>query len=168
VLPSTYVDENCSIARTLELVGERWTLLIIRQALLGTRRFDEFQSELGIARNVLSTRLERLVEAGILRRSLYEERPRRYEYRLTKKGTDLWPVLMAMLQWGDRYEAPEGPPVVIEHRDCGGELDDRRRCRRCGQELEAWQVVRVPGPGWSGGRASDGEALGTPRVPAAH
>ncbi len=76
MLPSAdYVDENCSIARTLELVGERWTLLIIRQALLGTRRFDEFQSELGIARNVLSTRLERLVEAGILRRSLYEERP---------------------------------------------------------------------------------------------
>ena len=167
MLPSAYVDENCSIARTLELVGERWTLLIIRQALLGTRRFDEFQSELGIARNVLSTRLERLVEAGILRRSLYEERPKRYEYRLTKKGTDLWPVLMAMLQWGDRYEAPEGPPVVIEHRDCGGELDDRRRCRRCGQELEAWQVVRRPGPGWIGGRSSSGDAPGIPRVPAA-
>ena len=167
MLPSAYVDENCSIARTLELVGERWTLLIIRQALLGTRRFDEFQSELGIARNVLSTRLERLVEAGILRRSLYEERPKRYEYRLTKKGTDLWPVLMAMLQWGDRYEAPEGPPVVIEHRDCGGELDDRRRCRRCGQELEAWQGVRRPGPGWIGGRSSSGDAPGIPRVPAA-
>jgi DNA-binding HxlR family transcriptional regulator len=164
VLPSAYVDENCSIARTLELVGERWTLLIIRQALLGTRRFDEFQSELGIARNVLSARLERLVEAGILRRSLYEERPKRYEYRLTKKGTDLWPVLMAMLQWGDRYEAPDGPPVVIEHRDCGGELDDRRRCRLCGQELEAWQVVRRPGPG---ALVSGGAGPGTPRVRAA-
>jgi DNA-binding HxlR family transcriptional regulator len=147
VLPSSYADENCSIARTLELVGERWTLLIIRQAMLGTRRFDEFQAQLGIARNVLTLRLDRLVEAGVLRRSLYEERPKRYEYRMTKKGTDLWPVLMALLQWGDRYEAPNGPPVVIEHRDCGGELDDRRRCRRCGAELEAWQVVRRPGPG---------------------
>lgn len=147
MLPSSYVDENCSIARALELVGERWTLLIVRQALTGTRRFDEFQSELGIARNVLTTRLGRLVEAGILRRSLYEERPKRYEYRLTKKGTDLWPVLMSLLQWGDRYEAPSGPPVVIEHRDCGGELDERRRCRRCGKELQAWQVARRPGPG---------------------
>jgi DNA-binding HxlR family transcriptional regulator len=156
VLPSAYADETCSIARALELVGERWTLLIIRQALLGTRRFDEFQSELGIARNVLTARLERLVEAGILRRALYQERPKRYEYRLTKKGTDLWPVLMALLQWGDRYEAPDGPPVLIQHRHCGGELDDRRRCRRCGEELDAWQVVRRPGPGTA-----------APRVPAA-
>jgi DNA-binding HxlR family transcriptional regulator len=147
MLPSDYSGENCSIARSLELIGERWTLLIIREAFLGTRRFDDFQGNLGIARNVLQTRLERLVDAGILRRTPYQERPQRFEYRLTRKGTDLWPVLISLLQWGDRYEAPNGPPVVIEHRGCGGELDDRRRCRRCGDELDAWQVIRRPGPG---------------------
>ena len=147
MLPSDYERENCSVARTLELVGERWTLLIIREAFLGTRRFDDFQGKLGIARNVLQARLERLVDAGILRRSMYQERPQRFEYRLTRKGTDLWPVLMSLLQWGDRYEAPNGPPIVIEHRGCGGELDDRRRCKRCGEELEAWQVVARRGPG---------------------
>jgi DNA-binding HxlR family transcriptional regulator len=149
MLPAEYKEENCSIARTLEAIGERWTLLIVREAFLGTRRFDEFQSRLGIARNVLQTRLERLVEGGILRRVQYQERPQRYEYKLTRKGTDLWPVLMALVQWGDRHAAPNGPPVVIVHRGCGGELDDRRRCRECGAELEAWEVVRLRGPGAS-------------------
>jgi DNA-binding HxlR family transcriptional regulator len=147
VLPAEYSGENCSIARALELVGERWTLLILREAFLGTRRFDDFQRELGIARNVLDARLGRLVDAGILRRARYSERPPRYEYRLTQKGTDLWPVLMALLKWGDRHAAPNGPPKVIEHRGCGGELDDRRRCLRCGADVEAWDAVARPGPG---------------------
>jgi DNA-binding HxlR family transcriptional regulator len=147
VLKSDYTGQNCSIARALELVGERWTLLIIREAFLGTRRFDDFQSRLGIARNVLQTRLERLLDAEILRREVYQERPTRYEYRLTAKGVDLWPVIVALLQWGDRYEAPDGAPVVIEHKGCGGELDDRRRCRRCGAELQAWEAAARPGPG---------------------
>jgi DNA-binding HxlR family transcriptional regulator len=150
MLPSEYERENCSVARALELIGERWTLLIVREAFFGTRRFDDFQGRLGIARNVLQSRLERLVDAGVLRRVQYQERPQRFEYRLTRKGTDLWPVLMALLQWGDRYEAPSGPPIVIEHRGCGGELDDRRRCKRCGEELEVWQVTRRHGPGWTG------------------
>jgi DNA-binding HxlR family transcriptional regulator len=147
MLRADYEGQNCSIARSLELIGERWTLLIIREAFLGTRRFDDFQRALGVARNVLQTRLERLVDEGILRRVQYQERPARFEYRLTDKGIDLWPVLVALLQWGDRHAAPEGPPVVLRHRDCGGELDDRRRCLRCGAELVAQDVVAVAGPG---------------------
>jgi DNA-binding HxlR family transcriptional regulator len=147
MLRADYRDENCSIARSLELIGERWTLLIIRQAFRGTRRFDDFHRQLGVARNILQARLERLVDADIVRRVQYQERPPRYEYRLTEKGIDLWPVLVALLQWGDRYTAPEGPPVVLRHRDCGGELDDRRRCVRCGAELAARDVVAVDGPG---------------------
>jgi DNA-binding HxlR family transcriptional regulator len=147
MLPADYVTQNCSIARSLELVGERWTILIIRDAFLGTRRFDQFQERLGIARNVLQTRLERLVEAGILRREPYQQRPVRYEYRLTSKGVDLWPVVIALLQWGDRYAAPDGAPVVIEHKGCGGAIDDRRRCTRCGADLGPGDVQARPGPG---------------------
>jgi DNA-binding HxlR family transcriptional regulator len=147
MLRADYEGQNCSIARSLELIGERWTLLIIREAFRGTRRFDDFQRVLGVARNVLQTRLERLVEADILRRVQYQDRPPRFEYRLTEKGLDLWPVLVSLLQWGDRHAAPGGPPVVLRHRDCGGELDDRRRCQRCGAELVARDVVAVAGPG---------------------
>jgi DNA-binding HxlR family transcriptional regulator len=147
MLPADYARQNCSIARSLELVGERWTVLIIRDAFLGVRRFDDFQRRLEIARNVLQSRLERLVEAGIMRRELYQERPPRYEYRLTRKGVDLWPVVVSLLKWGDRYAAPDGPPVVLEHRGCGGELDDRRRCLRCGADLEPSDVQARPGPG---------------------
>jgi DNA-binding HxlR family transcriptional regulator len=146
VLRADYDGQNCSIARSLELIGERWTLLIIREAFLGTKRFDEFQRALGVARNVLQARLERLVDAGILDRVPYQERPVRHEYRLTEKGTELWPVLVALLKWGDRHAAPDGPPVVLTHRGCGGEVDDRRRCARCGAELEARDVRAVPGP----------------------
>jgi DNA-binding HxlR family transcriptional regulator len=147
MLPADYSSQNCSIARTLELIGERWTILIVREAFLGTRRFDDFQRRLGIARNVLQTRLERLVEEGIMRREPYQERPRRYEYRLTSTGVDLWPIVVALLKWGDRHVAPGGPPMVLEHKGCGSELDDRRRCLRCGADLEAWDVTARPGPG---------------------
>ncbi len=147
MLPAEYLTQNCSIARSLELIGERWTILIIRDAFLGIRRFDQFQERLGIARNVLQARLERLVDAGIMRRERYQERPPRYEYRLTAKGVDLWPVVIALLKWGDRHAAPAGPPVVIEHAGCGGELDDRRRCMRCGADLNPGDVQARSGPG---------------------
>ena len=113
------------------MVGERWTVLILREAFLGTHRFDEIQRNLGIARNVLQVRLERLVDEGILRRVLYHERPQRFEYRLTRKGTDLWPVLVALLKWGDRHVSPAGPPVVIaplEVTDPGLELETLLAC----------------------------------------
>jgi DNA-binding HxlR family transcriptional regulator len=147
MLNRTYDDQTCSVARTLEVVGERWTLLILRDALLGIRRFDDFQADLGIARNVLTDRLGRLVEAGVLERRAYQERPLRHEYRLTDKGRDLFPVVHALARWGDKHAAPDGPPRLFLHRDCGGTLDDRRICDRCGAAVELGQVQTLPGPG---------------------
>lgn len=147
MLGRDYADQHCSIAGTLGIVGERWTILILRDAFLGVRRFDAFQKRLGIARNVLQARLERLVEEGILRRVPYSERPRRFEYRLTAMGVDLWPVVVALLTWGDRHVMEGRAPVVLEHTGCGGQLDDRRRCETCGADLEAWDVTARPGPG---------------------
>jgi DNA-binding HxlR family transcriptional regulator len=147
MLGKDYANQNCSIAGTLELVGERWTLLILRDAFLGVRRFDEFQRNLGVARNVLQSRLERLVDEGLLRRERYQERPERFEYRLTRKGVDLWPVLVALMNWGDKYTARNGPPVIMRHVGCGGAIDDRRICTACGKFLEAHESEPELGPG---------------------
>jgi DNA-binding HxlR family transcriptional regulator len=150
MLRNDYENQSCSIAGALEVVGERWSLLIVRDVLLGLRRFDELQSHLGIARNVLQTRLERLAENGVIERVPYQERPPRYDYRLTEKGLDLWPTVVALMKWGDRYAVPEGgPAVVIEHRDCGGAVDEHRICERCGARLKARDAVVRPGPGAS-------------------
>ena len=146
MLGNTYEGQVCSVARTLEVVGERWTILIIRDAFRGIRRFDDFQRSLGVARNVLQGRLERLVEHGILKRVPYQERPERFEYRLTESGIDLWPVVVALLNWGDRHAAPDGPPVVLEHRGCGGHMNDRRICEECGAYLAAREVIMRGGP----------------------
>ena len=147
MLGSDYSAQNCSIARTLELVGERWTFLVLRDVFLGVRRFDAMQRDLGVARNVLAARLDRLVGEGILMKVPYSERPVRYEYKLTDKGIDLWPVVVELLHWGDRYAAPHGPPIVIRHKGCGGELGERRVCTRCGEPLGARDVRAEPGPG---------------------
>ena len=117
MLPNDYEGQNCSIARALEVVGERWTLLIIRDALLGLRRFNQFQESLGIAPNVLTHRLNRLVEEGILARVRYSERPERYEYRLTTKGRDLAVTLAGLRQWGDRYLSEKPPWITRRRRD---------------------------------------------------
>ncbi len=115
MLKRDYPTQYCPVASTLEVIGERWTLLIIRDVFLGIRRFDDIQRDLGVARNILQVRLERLVEEGILVKRPYQERPLRSEYRLTEKGADLWPVLVAMLQWGDRHalegRAADDPPA---------------------------------------------------------
>src|SRR4051794_28041776 len=148
MLGRTYESQTCSVARTLELGGERWTLLIIRDAFLGVRRFGDFAERLGVARNVLQDRLERLVEAGILMKVPYQQRPLRHEYRLTDMGRDLWPSLVALLQFGGRPLAPPaGAPMLLLHRGCGGELDDRRMCRTCGAPVELRDVESRPGPG---------------------
>jgi DNA-binding HxlR family transcriptional regulator len=148
VLGNDYKGQNCSIARTLEIVGERWSILVLRDVFLGIRRFDALQRDLGVARNVLATRLERLVDEGILEKAPYQERPPRHEYRLTEKGLDLWPIVVELLRWGDRHAAPPaGPPVVLRHRDCGGLLGERRICERCGQPLDVRDVVAERGPG---------------------
>ena len=150
VLHNTYDGQQCSVARTLEVIGERWTLLIVRDAFLGVRRFDDFQRSLGIARNVLNTRLQRLVDSGLLERRRYQVRPERHEYCLTEMGLDLWPSLVALMQWGDRHLAgADGPPLRIEHRGCGGGVDERRSCERCGERVgpgEVRAVVREPAP----------------------
>jgi DNA-binding HxlR family transcriptional regulator len=150
MLGNDYKQQVCSIAGALEVVGERWSLLIVRDVFLGLRRFDQMQADLGIARNVLQARLERLVDQGVLERRLYQQRPPRHEYRLTDKGLDLWPTVVALMQWGDRYAAPEaGPPVLLEHRGCGGHVDEHRLCEKCGARLSVREARALPGPGAS-------------------
>ena len=147
MLGSDYRNQTCSIASALEVVGERWSLLIVRDVLLGLRRFDQLQADLGIARNILRSRLNRLVDEGVLEKRRYQERPERFEYRLTDKGLDLWPTIVALMQWGDRYAAPNGPPVVLTHRGCGGHIDEHRLCSVCGARLSVRDVKARPGPG---------------------
>jgi DNA-binding HxlR family transcriptional regulator len=148
MLGNDYKDQQCSIAAALEVVGERWSLLIIREVLLGVRRFDALQSDLGVARNVLQTRLTRLLDQGVLEKRQYQEHPPRYEYMLTEKGLDLWPTIVALMHWGDRYAAPDaGPPVLLEHRGCGGAVDEHRLCSVCGARLTARGALAIAGPG---------------------
>ncbi|HSX21262.1 MAG TPA: helix-turn-helix domain-containing protein [Gaiellaceae bacterium] len=135
MLQRTYDGQNCSIARTLEVVGERWTLLILRDVALGLRRFDEIQANLGVARNVLTDRLERLLGAGILERVRYREKPERFEYVLTAMGSELRVPLLALLNWGDRHLAPDGPPRLVDHIGCGGHVTARAVCDECGEVL---------------------------------
>jgi DNA-binding HxlR family transcriptional regulator len=145
---------NCSISRTLAVLGERWTLLVLRQAFLGVRRFEDMQASMDIARNTLSDRLSTLVEEGILERRLYQERPPRHEYRLTRKGRDLYPVLVTLMRWGDRYTAGDaGAPVVLRHRGCGHLADPALVCSHCGEEIDPREMSPEPGPGAVGERA---------------
>ncbi len=137
----------CSVAQCLEVVGEWWSLLIIRDAFLGVTRFDDFRERLGISRNILNQRLNGLVEAGILTKKLYSEHPPRYDYRLTAKGRDLWPVLTTLRQWGDRHAAPHGPPLYVRHKNCGNVSDAVMICSSCGEPLQARDVRAEPGPG---------------------
>lgn len=149
MLPSGYDGQICSIARTLEVVGERWTLLIVRNLFLGLRRFEELQQNLGIARNVLSARLEKLVAEGVVEAVRYSERPPRNEYRLTAKGRDLWPIVHAMMAWGDEHApTPAGPPTLVVHRgECGGRVDGRGVCEACGELPGVHGVRGLAGPG---------------------
>jgi DNA-binding HxlR family transcriptional regulator len=148
VLNRDYPQQGCSTARALELIGERWTLLVIRDVFVGLRRFDQIQEDLGVARNILASRLERLVGEGILERRPYSTRPRRDEYFLTEKGIDLWPVLVTMMRWGDEHgEWPGGPPLLVVHKDCGGHMDDHFTCERCGERMGPRDARAVPGPG---------------------
>jgi DNA-binding HxlR family transcriptional regulator len=149
MLKRTYEGQNCSIARALELVGERWTLLIIRDAFLGVRRFDEFQSSLGVAPNILTDRLNRLVGEGIMERTAYSERPPRFEYRLTDKGRELAVPVLALMQWGDRHLSEKPPRVARRRRD-------RSPVRavlvaRDDDPVSPAEVEVVPGPGLVGG-----------------
>jgi DNA-binding HxlR family transcriptional regulator len=141
------VDYPCTIIRPLAVLGDRWTFMLVKQAFAGSRRFEEFHAAIGISRGRLAERLARLVEEGILVREPYNDGGSRHEYRLTQKGHDLYPVLLALRDWGNRYMAPEGPPVLYRHRDCGGEVHTHLACERCGAEVTARDVRPEPGPG---------------------
>jgi DNA-binding HxlR family transcriptional regulator len=139
----------CSIARAVDLLGDWWTPLVLREAYYGVRRFDEFQRMLGIGRNVLTQRLNRLVEEGLLERVPYEERPLRHEYVLTEKGRDFFPVLMAMTTWGDRWLSEDaGPPVTLHHRTCGHATQPEVVCSECKEPLRLEDVRASLGPGY--------------------
>jgi DNA-binding HxlR family transcriptional regulator len=145
---ASFADMHCSIAQSLEVIGEWWTLLILRDSFLGVRRFDEFVERLGIARNVLTSRLDTLVGAGILERRPYDEARGRYDYVLTDKGRALWPVMTALRQWGDEWILGEGhEPVVLEHGGCGHRSTALMTCDVCGENLDARSVRAIPGPG---------------------
>lgn len=140
-------DQTCSIARALSEVGDRWTLLLLREAFLRTRRFADFVERTGAARNLVSDRLQKLVDAGILERRAYQTRPERYEYRLTEKGLDLYPVMMALVHWGDRWhDDGRGVPVEHVHRPCGHVMHAQPVCSACGERLDPREVEVRAGP----------------------
>lgn len=141
-------QEACSLARAVSVIGDRWTLLILRDCFLGVRRFDEFEKRLGITRHRLAERLRKLVAEGVLARVPYQARPVRYEYRLTDKGLDLHPVMMALVHWGDVHKAgARGRPLLHRHKGCGRDFDPVMVCSECGERITARAVHVHPGPG---------------------
>ncbi|ALG12179.1 winged helix-turn-helix transcriptional regulator [Kibdelosporangium phytohabitans] len=148
MLGRTYDGQNCSVARALEVVGERWSLLIIRNAVFaGSTRFTQFQRQLRVAPNILSNRLARFVEAGLMRTRPVAGDSDLHEYVLTPQGLDLQPVIVALAEWGDRWAAPQGPPVIFVHDDCGGTVHSYLNCERCHAEPNPPEVTTRPGPG---------------------
>ena len=156
---ASFEEMNCSVAQALEQVGEWWTLMIVRDALLGVTRFEDFHDRLGISRNILATRLDALVEDGILERRPYSEHPPRHDYVLTAKGRDLWKVMVAVRQWGDRWITGKGhEPTILIHDRCGKRVTAELHCSACGERLQGRHVHAVLGPG-----ADDPDFLPTPR-----
>jgi DNA-binding HxlR family transcriptional regulator len=141
-------DERCSVARTIAVIGDRWTLLILRDCFLRVRRFDAFEERLGITRHILADRLKKLVAHGVLQKVPYQQNPVRYDYRLTQSGLDLYPLLACLRHWGDRYAAGRsGPPMLFRHRDCGHVFDPVVICSECGEPIDPRAVEVLPGPG---------------------
>ena len=146
---TSFAKWPCSIARTVDLVGDGWTPMVLREAFYGTTRFDDFERVLGIGRNVLSQRLGRLLDEGLLERQAYQQNPPRYDYVLTDKGRELFPVLAAMMAWGDRWLAPsDGPPVLLRHTPCGHDAHAEVVCSECHEPLELADVAPHLGPGF--------------------
>jgi DNA-binding HxlR family transcriptional regulator len=143
----SFAGMHCSVAQCLEVVGEWWSMLIVRDAFLGVTRFDQFQERLGISRNILNQRLGNLTSHGVLEKVPYSDHPPRHEYRLTAKGRDLWPVLTTMRQWGDKYAAPDGPPLQMVHQRCGTVFHAEMTCSNCGERVPAPEARAMPGPG---------------------
>ena len=138
---------NCSLFRAMDVLGDRWTMLVLREAFMGVRRFTDMQRDLGVARNVLTDRLNTLVDLGVLERRQYQDRPVRHEYRLTAMGKELQPAILSLMHWGDKYLSPDGPPALIEHRDCGHVTAPLMVCEHCRDPLTTRNVAVKPGPG---------------------
>ncbi|GGC76575.1 winged helix-turn-helix transcriptional regulator [Marinobacter halophilus] len=138
-------DMSCPVARSLAILGDRWTLLIIRNAFMRTRRFEDFQKQLGITRHLLSDRLNRLVDKNVLKKVMYQDSPKRYEYRLTEAGLALYPVILVLTQWGNTWlnEKGEHPPLELVHEPCGHKTDSQLRCSECGEALHAKDMIPV-------------------------
>jgi DNA-binding HxlR family transcriptional regulator len=142
-------DWPCTVARSVDVLGDHWNLLLIRQACLGTRRFDDFHAALGIGRNILTQRLARLVDEGILTKVPYQENPARFEYRLTDKGRDVYPILAAMAAWGERWlTGPERTPLVLHHTTCDHDMRAVVVCSECEEPIDVRQVRATAGPGY--------------------
>ena len=138
---------DCSLFRAMDVLADRWTLMVLREAFMGVRRFTDMQRDLGVARNVLTDRLNFLVDAGVLERRQYQDRPVRHEYRLTEMGKALHPSLLALMHWGDTYLSPEGPPALVEHYACGHDTEPLMVCAHCREPLTTRNVRLKPGPG---------------------
>lgn len=139
-------EQPCSLARTMAVIGDRWTMLIVRELFLGVRRFEQFQERLDLPKAMLANRLKSLVEEGVLEKRAYQERPVRYEYRLTPVGFDLYPVVMAIVAWGNRHRAgKDGPPLLHHHKTCGHDFTPVMTCSECGEVLDARDVGVRPG-----------------------
>ena len=145
-LPKDYIDQKCSLSRSLEVLGERWTLLILRDAFYGVRRFSDFVEHLGIARSVLAVRLDSLVEHGVLTKTSPADGGYA-EYELTDKGRELWPVIYGLIFWGDEHYAKAGPPRLFEHAEDGGRVLPDGLCSTCGQRVPLSEIQATPGPG---------------------
>lgn len=143
MLPSNYGTQDCSVARALEVLGERWTLLIVRDALHGVTRYDDFLARLGAPTSTLARRLDQLADTGIFTRHRYQAHPPRHEYLLTEPGRELATVIAALREWGDRHVSPGGPPADYKHRDCGGTAITEMRCDTCGQQLHPADIART-------------------------
>jgi DNA-binding HxlR family transcriptional regulator len=139
----TLLPEPCSLARTVEIVGDPWSLMVVREAFLGVRRFEEMRRHLGIAPNVLSDRLDALVRHGILKRVRYEEHPPRDEYRLAQKGLDLYPAIVSLMRWGERYTG-DPAPVTLRHRACDQDIVPVMACPQCREKITALDVEARP------------------------
>jgi DNA-binding HxlR family transcriptional regulator len=145
---TSFAEMRCSLARALELIGDWWTPLVLRDLFLGVSRFDALAEDLGVSRNLLTRRLKALEENGVIERRAYQERPPRFEYVLTEAGRDLVPILMALTAWGDRWAQPEqGAPILFRHKSCGCQFQPRLVCSACGKGFGADDVAAMPGPG---------------------
>lgn len=149
-------EERCSIARTLSVIGDRWTMLVLRDAFLRIRKFDDFQKDLGISRQRLSDRLKKMVEEGVMEKVEYQINPSRYEYRLTQKGVDLYPIIVSMVTWGDKYmDNGDGAPIVYKHKACGNYFTAEIMCSECGDSVDPRDVLPEIGPGEANIRIPD-------------